>query len=181
MLAAAPLAASLYGAPALVGVLSLMALAMPVTAAASVPMAVLRAELRFGLLAGYATAELAGMQLLTVLLAWRGFGPLSFAVPTLVAAVVRAATFWAIAAPRLHWAHLRRRQVAYLAGSGFAVFGVITAAVGQFGAVAGPRRFARRGRDLLLRVAARRAAGEHDGGQLQRGPLPRAVEARRRP
>jgi O-antigen/teichoic acid export membrane protein len=135
VLAAAPVAAAVYGVPELVGMLAIMAVAIPIAALAAVPMAMLRAALRFRLLAGYATAELAATQFLAVLLAWQGIGAFSFAVPLLVMAVVRALVFWSIAAPQLRWGALRWSQLRYMIGSGMAVFGtrLIIAAVGQYG------------------------------------------------
>jgi PST family polysaccharide transporter len=136
VLAAAPVMAAIYGAPDLVGMLSIMAVALPLGGIATVPMAMLRASLRFRYLAGYTTAELAVTQLLTVLLAWWGMGAFSFVIPVPVMAAARAVIFWRMAPPALRRG-LRLSQLKYVAGSGMAVLGlrVITTASEQFGAV----------------------------------------------
>ena len=128
---AAPLFAAMYHSPTLVSLLPLMALAMPLTALSTVPMAKLRADLNFRFIAGYTTVELAGTQLLTIGLAVWGFGVYSFAIPMPVMALVRAIVFWLVAKPRL--GRLRLKQLRMMGSNSAAVFGtkILTAAVGQ--------------------------------------------------
>lgn len=128
---ASPLFVAIYHSPILLSLLPLMALAMPLTALSTVPMAKLRADLNFRLIASYTTAELAATQLLTIGLAVWGFGVYSFAIPMPVMALVKAVAFWLIAKPRL--GRIRRKQLRMMGSNSAAVFGtkILTAAVGQ--------------------------------------------------
>lgn len=128
---AAPLFAAMYHSRILLSLLPLMALAMPLTALSTVPMAKLRADLNFRLIATYTTAELAGTQLLTIGLAVWGFGVYSFAIPMPVMALVRAIAFWLFAKPRL--GRIRLKQLRMMSSNSAAVFGtkILTAAVSQ--------------------------------------------------
>ena len=131
VVAVAPFAVSIYRAPVLLNLLPLMALSLPLTALSTVPMAKIRADLNFRFLAGYTTAELAALQLLTIALAVLGFGVYSFAVPVPVMALVRAVTFWWVARPRL--GRLRIRQLRMIGSNSAAAFGakILTAGVSQ--------------------------------------------------
>lgn len=128
---AAPFAAAIYHSPVLQSLLPLMALAMPLTALATVSTAAIRADLNFRFLAGYATIEFLLLQALTIALALLGFGVYSFAVPIPLMAGLRALVFWRLAKPRL--GRIRRRQLGMMGANSAAVFGtkVLTAAVGQ--------------------------------------------------
>jgi teichuronic acid exporter len=127
----APAAAWIYRAPVLVRLLPLMAIAMPLTALSTVPMAKIRADLNFRFLAGYNTAELAGLQLLTIALAVLGFGVYSFAIPVPVMALTRAIAFWWVARPR--FGRLRLVQLRMIGANSAAAFGskILTAGVSQ--------------------------------------------------
>ena len=127
----APVAAAIYRAPVLLSLLPLMAIALPLTALSTVPMAKIRADLNFRFLAAYNTAELAGVQLLTIALAVLGFGVYSFAIPVPVMALVRAITFWWTARPQ--FGRLRFRQLRMIGSNSAAAFGtkILTAGVSQ--------------------------------------------------
>jgi PST family polysaccharide transporter len=131
VVAAAPFAAALYHSPVLRALLPLMALAMPLTALSTVPMAQLRADLNFRFLATYATVEYMLLQILTIALALLGFGVYSFAIPIPLMAGLRAVVFWVVARPRL--GPVRVRQLKMMGANSAAVFGtkILTAAVGQ--------------------------------------------------
>jgi O-antigen/teichoic acid export membrane protein len=121
-LAAAPLGATIYRNPEIGRLIVILACSVPFTAASIVPGVVLQAALKFRFLAVYATAELASIQLLTVLLAFAGFGAYSFVIPVPIAAAIKAIVFWRAANIRL------RRRIhpvlwKYLLSSGFVVFG----------------------------------------------------------
>jgi PST family polysaccharide transporter len=94
-------------------------------------MAKIRADLDFRFIAAYTTAELAGLQLLTIALAVLGFGVYSFAIPVPVMALARAVTFWWKARPRL--GRLRFLQLRMIGANSAAAFGtkILTAAVSQ--------------------------------------------------
>ena len=89
-----PVAAAIYKAPEMVGLLAVLALAMPVGALGTVPGMLLRARMQFGALAIYGTLETAGQALLTVAFAWWGFGAYSFVLPGPVVSAVRTAVLW---------------------------------------------------------------------------------------
>jgi O-antigen/teichoic acid export membrane protein len=95
-----PLAATLYNAPHLVGLLAVLALSMPVGALASVPSMVLRARVQFRILAVYGTLETVAQALLTVGFAWAGFGAYSFVMPAPILGVVKAVFLWRVAGPK---------------------------------------------------------------------------------
>lgn len=131
VVALAPLFAMIYRAPILLKLLPLMALALPLTALSTVPMAKIRADLDFRFIAAYTTGELAALQLLTIVLAVLGFGVYSFAIPVPVMALVRAVAFWWAARPR--FGRLRLKQLRMIGSNSAAAFGskILTAAVGQ--------------------------------------------------
>ena len=100
VVALSPVAAAVYKAPDMVGLLAILALAMPIGALGTVPAMVLRARMRFGALAIYGTLETIGQVLMTVALAWHGFGAYSFVLPGPVVSALRAAVMWRLAAAK---------------------------------------------------------------------------------
>jgi PST family polysaccharide transporter len=129
--AIAPLAASVYDAPALVTLLPIMAMSMPLVSLCTVPTASFRAKLNFRFPALYGSAELVMVQSLTIALAYLGFGVYSFAIPGPIAAAVRTLVFWWVAKPRL--GGMRRRQLRMMGSNSAAVFGsrILTIMVSQ--------------------------------------------------
>lgn len=91
-----PVAAAIYQAPEMIGLLAILALAMPIGALGTVPMMILRARMQFGALAIYGTLETLGQVLMTVALAWYGFGAYSFVVPGPVVSALRAIVLWCL-------------------------------------------------------------------------------------
>ena len=116
IVAVSPLAAALYKTPELTGLLAILALAMPLGALGSVPGMVLRARMQFGALAVCGTLETVGLALMTVVLAWLGFGAYSFALPTPVMAAIRAAVLWRLAASKPDL-RPRRKRWKYVVGN----------------------------------------------------------------
>lgn len=116
VVAASPVAAAIYDAPELVGLLAILALAMPIGALGSVPAMVLRARMQFGALAIYGTLETIAQVSMTVALAWYDFGAYSFVLPTPVMAGLRAVVLWrlAAAAPNLR---PQRKRWKYVIGN----------------------------------------------------------------
>ncbi len=100
VVAASPVAAAIYKTPELIGLLAILALTMPIGALANVPAMVLRARMQFGVLAIYGTFETVAQVLMTVALAWYGFGAYSFVLPGLVVAALRAVVLWRLAATK---------------------------------------------------------------------------------
>jgi len=94
VLAISPVAAAIYKAPDMIGLLAILALTMPIGALGTVPAMVLRARMQFGALAIYGTFETVGQVLMTVAFAWYGFGAYSFVLPGPIVSALRAAVFW---------------------------------------------------------------------------------------
>ena len=106
--AIAPFAAAMYGAdsPAtsrqqLVPLLDVLALAMPINAAATVPMVKLQIDLRFRALTAIALCQGTLNMALSCLLAANGFGPYSFVLPIPVSAALVAIAAWHLDAPEI--------------------------------------------------------------------------------
>lgn len=109
MAGAAKPAAAFYGDPTLLGMLLVAALTLPINGLVVVPEAQLRGQMRFKAIAAVGGLAVAATQLLSVLLAWRGFGAYSFIIPLPIVAAMRSGLLWWIAKPtiRLH-PHVRR-------------------------------------------------------------------------
>ena len=132
MLAAGPIAARLYHAPGLTGLIAVMAINLPLGAASTVPVVKLRAELNFRYLGSYATAETVAIQLATIACAAAGLGAYSFVLPLPAAAGIKAIIFWWKAPSLIRPGH-RRLQYRHLVGSGLMVLStrIMIAAVNQ--------------------------------------------------
>ncbi|MBW4022513.1 MAG: oligosaccharide flippase family protein [Proteobacteria bacterium] len=121
MIIAAPFAARAYHSSSLVGLIIILAVAMPIRTLATVPQVAIRLAMDFRFLAAYNTFEIAALQISTILLAWAGFGAYSFAIPVPVLAVIRAVLFWRKAPPKI-LQRFRLAQVRYMFGSSTIVF-----------------------------------------------------------
>ena len=137
----APLAAAMYHAPGLVGLLAVIALSMPLGALASVPGLIMRARMEFGFIAIYGSLEMVAQALLTVSFAWAGYGAYSFVIPAPILAAARAALWWRLAShgtslraqPR-RWKYvvgntavnfLTRTIIAVMGQGGYMILGVV--------------------------------------------------------
>lgn len=100
LVAAAPLAANLYDEPRLVGLILVMALAIPLRSLQVVPNAILASQLRFNLNSGLTVGFTVASTLMTVALAWAGFGAYSFVIPRPIIAGAQLITVWLLARPR---------------------------------------------------------------------------------
>ncbi|MGA8611952.1 MAG: oligosaccharide flippase family protein [Xanthobacteraceae bacterium] len=121
-LVAAPLGAMIYKNPEISRLIVILAFSVPFTAASIVPGVVLQAALKFRFLAVYAAVELTSIQLLTVILAFTGFGAYSFVIPVPIGAAIKAIVFWRAANMRLQW-RVHPALWKYLLSSGLTVFG----------------------------------------------------------
>ena len=109
MVALAPIAALLYRAPDLIGLIAVLAVGVVVGSIGTVPGMILRQRMRFGFLVGYGLANVLLVQALTIALAWRGFGAYAFVLPIPVAAAVKSLVFCGQAPVRTRgMARLRR-------------------------------------------------------------------------
>lgn len=127
-----PFAAAMYKTPQLVGMLAILALSMPLGALGSVPAMMLRARMRFDVIAVYGTFEIVATALLTVGFAWAGFGAYSFVIPTPIMAAMRAVVMWRLARPEMSF-RLRRERWKYVVGNTAVLFATKTlvAAINQ--------------------------------------------------
>jgi O-antigen/teichoic acid export membrane protein len=118
----APIAARLYAGPEIPRLAAVIAIAMPLSAVSTIPMAAIRVSLNFGLLAAIGTVEVVATQIASVLLAWYGMGAASFVLPMPFVAAAKAIWLWALVRPRMRrtWP---RRQWFYLVRSGFWIWG----------------------------------------------------------
>jgi PST family polysaccharide transporter len=121
-LAIAPFAGSLYHSPDFIYLAGIFSLAMPLTAASTVSVVILRSRLNFRFPALYNSTEFALVQAATVALAAAGLGAYSFVIPTPVAALVRFIVFYRVAPFRIslpsQWWQMR-----YLVSNGLTVLG----------------------------------------------------------
>lgn len=122
LLGAAPLIAKIYGEPELVGLLSVLAFTTLMHNLGVAADAQLHAQLRFGLLGSFGVINVVGKTLLTIALAFMGFGAYSIVLPGLVFATISALVFWWHAPVRPTWS-LQSSRWRYLIGSSVFVFG----------------------------------------------------------
>ena len=115
----APVAAAAYDAPRLFGLLAVLALSMPLGALSAVPGMIMRSRMQFGIFAAYGAIETVAQALMTVGLAWLGYGAFSFVIPIPVISIVRAITWWLLLATkpplqaqRRRWKYLVRNTAA---------------------------------------------------------------------
>lgn len=120
LLIAAPVAAWAYGEPRLIGLIAVLALALPVQSLQIVPKAQLQVEMRFRALAGLILVNSVLTALFTILAAWAGLGAYSFVVPVPIVAALVAALAWWYTRPRVRlrtefsrWKYLFRNSAAY--------------------------------------------------------------------
>lgn len=99
----APFAARAYGSPSLVPLSLVLAVTSPISALTVVPMAKLQIDLRlkYSALIGAATPVVT--TLLSVVMAWLGFGAMSLVWPMLIVAVLRLPACWLAAPVPLAW------------------------------------------------------------------------------
>jgi PST family polysaccharide transporter len=121
-LAAAPLAVMIYKNAEIGYLIYILASSVPFLALSIVPGVIIQAELKFRFLAIYATTELVGIQLITVILAFSGFGAYSFVIPVPIAAAIKAIVYWRAARTPLKW-RVRPALWRYLLSASFTVFG----------------------------------------------------------
>ena len=113
----APLAARIYEAPQVMGLILVLALAEPFEAIAIIPEAALSGQLRFRQLAAPTMLLYFAQIEATIGLAARGFGAYSFAIPTPLAMAARLCVLWWLARPRVRWALQVRRWMSLLSDS----------------------------------------------------------------
>ncbi len=130
---AGPVAALLYHSPGIPLLALIVGLSMPLTAAGTVPMVLLRARFAFAQIATINFFEIVGIQGVTILMAYCGCGALSFVVPLPLVAALRTFYLWRRTRPKWRggWRQIRRAR--YLVGRSAAVFAtaILQAAISQ--------------------------------------------------
>ena len=121
MVALAPLAASVFGSPGLTGLLAVLALTAPFNSLAVVPTARIQAELRFRLLSILNVVCSIVTVLLSVLLAYLGFGAYSLVIPIPIIAALRAGVLLWSDPPKIRPALQLRRWRYLLRDSGLII------------------------------------------------------------
>ncbi len=122
LLGVAPIVARLYGEPALVGLLSVLAATTLMHNLGVAADAQLHGQLRFGLLGSFGVINVVGKTLLTIALAFIGFGAYSIVIPGLVFATITAIVYWYHAPVRPAWS-LQAHRWKHLVGASVFVFG----------------------------------------------------------
>ena len=97
VLAISPVAALVYHTPEIVGLLAILALAMPIDALSTVPSIVMRSRMQFSKVAIYGSFEIILQSLLTILFARAGFRAYSFVIPVPSVTILKAFVFWRLA------------------------------------------------------------------------------------
>jgi PST family polysaccharide transporter len=118
---AAPVAARVYGAPELVGLLWVLAISQPLTALGNVPEAWLRGELRFTALSKIGAITTVSQVGLSVLFARLGYGAYSFVLPQPITMLMGSVLYWVIGRPPVRW-HSLLRHWRYMLTDSAAVF-----------------------------------------------------------
>jgi PST family polysaccharide transporter len=103
MVAAAPVAARIYGQPKLTGLISVVAVASLMGALGTVPNAIVQIQLRFRLQAVLSLVTALFTTAMNVLMAYRGWGAYSFIVPLALVTGLRSATLWVFAPGQVQW------------------------------------------------------------------------------
>jgi O-antigen/teichoic acid export membrane protein len=112
-----PLAADIYKAPMITGLLLVSAVTMPIGALSSVPMMILRARMRFGTIALCGTLETVIQAILTLGFAWLGFGAYSFVLPPPILWAVKAMVLWRLTPIRISRLRFQFPRWKYLLGN----------------------------------------------------------------
>lgn len=132
LLIAAPIAAAVYREPAVTGLVSVLAVALPINSVSIVPTVLLRSAFKFKALAVIASVETLATQVLTIGLILAGFGVYSFVLPVPFLGLIRTIIIWRSARPKLSSAWQPKRWK-YLIGKSISVSAerVISSAISQ--------------------------------------------------
>lgn len=119
MLGAAPIASRLFESPELPGLIALLALRCVFDGLSVVPLARLHVDLRFRFIAALALCTTTGAMVLSIIMAWMGFGAYSFIAPTAVMAGAQTVLLWSLVHPRVGRSPQIRRWRYMLGDSSF--------------------------------------------------------------
>lgn len=99
----APLMGAVFGNDDVTPVLRVLSLWVIFTALGSVPMALMRREMRFGVIAAQGAAAAVAAQIVAIVLAFAGFGVWTLVAQSLVAAVLTTILIWCASSWRPRW------------------------------------------------------------------------------
>ena len=122
ILSVAPLAAHLYEAPELTGLLAILAFATPIGSLMLVPTAKLRSEMRFKAIALVVLVQTVLQTVLTIGFARAGFGVYSFVLPMPIVYLCSSLFLWLLARPKIRKCNPLRHWK-YLVGDSSYIFG----------------------------------------------------------
>ncbi len=128
-----PVFAYFYRAPPVIPLAVIVGVSIPLTTLATVPMLVMRADLRFRTIAAFGMVETLLIQGLTIGFAFTGFGAFAFALPLPIVAGLRTVALWLWTRPTLPGLFSKIGRIRYVVGSSIFVFatGAVQAAVNQ--------------------------------------------------
>ena len=115
---ASPVAAIVFHSQSLIGLILVIASAVPLSPWFVIPTAQLTIDMRFRAIAVINIVYSALVMLLSIFLAWRGFGAYSFVIPLPIAGAIRAAWLWGLARPQIRLKPQLRRWRFLLGDSG---------------------------------------------------------------
>jgi O-antigen/teichoic acid export membrane protein len=108
LMALAPVFAWAFDEPSVIGPLALVALSLPIASLSTVPGAKIHARMEFGFIVQWSFVELVLGQVMTIVLAFLGFGAYSFVLPVVAVMIARAIAY------NLHspmaWKPIQRRS-----------------------------------------------------------------------
>lgn len=130
-IASIPVALAVYKEPALKGLLIVSAIGAPINTLGTVSDALLRSQMRFRLIAIIGLGVFTGTSLMTVFLAWLGWGAYAWVVPQPIMWLVRAVVLWWVAKPNFSM-RPRFRRWKYLIGDNLKLLGADLAISGTF-------------------------------------------------
>lgn len=119
----APIGAHLYHNDKIIPLVWIMALGLPLSALSVVPEARLKTSLKFKFMLGYGSVEMIVTQVLMILMAWRGWGAISFVLPGALMAAIYAVVYWRVAPVPLRPVRVSRGWKKMMA-RGSAAFGI---------------------------------------------------------
>lgn len=125
MVIAAPLAAKIYDAPEVIGLILVLALTPPIVALGVPSEADLQSRMQFRWIAVTHWVRFSGAMVLTVILAALGFGAYAYVLPHPITAIIRAIILLRLAPPPLRHRPQMNRWRYLFSDSGFALAGMV--------------------------------------------------------
>jgi O-antigen/teichoic acid export membrane protein len=103
MVVAAPISARVFAQPQLTGLITVIAVGSLFGSLGTVPAALVLVHLRFRFQALLGLFSALFVQILSIILAWRGFGAYSYIIPNALCTMLTSAIYWYTAPAKIHW------------------------------------------------------------------------------